>query len=257
MSRRLQLISLVIACGTLCRGGEIELTGLVDMGSCRLACVKFEANGLTVRPGERAGDFLFEEMDSRAGWAQFRRGTNQVRIWLHSYCASPVGTIPVQDTRTLKREQALIRSGQMVAQDFSSGGPSEGSGSNIPEPADPYSLNESPYLLRAGADQRSPISRPTDNLGVSSSAQTAVPNSTSAPMPATVEVSGPVAGHGGSTVAALPTANQGSTPEGEGQSTVAASEPAVSEADQIRGLYGTAAFLAWDIARYRQAHPNL
>src|SRR5438105_3886267 len=118
MSRQLKLLSMVLASGSLCLGAEVELTGLVDMGSCRMACVRLKANSelLSLRTGERAGDLIFEEMDSRAGWAEFRQGTNQVRIWLHSYCASAAAT-PVESSRALKRQQALKRSGEAAAND--------------------------------------------------------------------------------------------------------------------------------------------
>src|SRR5437660_3571160 len=121
------------------------------MGSCRMACVRLKANSelLSLRTGERAGDLIFEEMDSKAGWAEFRQGTNQVRIWLHSYCASAAAT-PVESSRALKRQQALKRSGEAAANDSLSG-VSEDSQPEVLERVAPYPLLPNPSLLKPGA----------------------------------------------------------------------------------------------------------
>jgi hypothetical protein len=259
MSRHLPFLWLFVACGSFCRGSDVELTGLVDLGTCRMACVRLEGNdlALTVRIGERAGDFILNDLDSRAGWAQFRRGTNEVRIWLREYCASPAVGSPDGSRRVVKREQARIRSEQAAVPDLRV--LSEALRADVPRQIDPGALIANPNLLKAAEQPRGAIAGRPENVSLNSSIQGGPANSGSAPAASAGDQSTSTAliPNTSTTLYGSPAAGPGVTVDGTEGGTARSPGPVVSEADQMRGLYGAAAFLAWDIARFRQSHPDL
>jgi hypothetical protein len=69
---------------------EIELTGLADLGSVRMVCLRVEhgRQNLTLRLGETAGGITVKRIDFRSKTATVESGTNEVQLRLVSYCAS-------------------------------------------------------------------------------------------------------------------------------------------------------------------------
>jgi hypothetical protein len=69
---------------------EIELTGLADLGSVRMVCLRVERGrqNLTLHLGETSGGITVKRIDFRRKTATVECGTNEVQLRLVSYCAS-------------------------------------------------------------------------------------------------------------------------------------------------------------------------
>lgn len=92
-------VILLLAC---CSGAAfgaaptVELTGLVDLGSLRAACLKVQPGdqSLTLQPGKTAAGITLKALDAKAGWALVEQGTNRLRLRLVNYCSSTPKNAP-------------------------------------------------------------------------------------------------------------------------------------------------------------------
>lgn len=74
-------------------GAAIELTGLVELGGLRAACVRLDSGTPTVlHLGESAAGMKLVALDVRAGWACFQLETNTVTVRLAQFCSSSTPT---------------------------------------------------------------------------------------------------------------------------------------------------------------------
>jgi hypothetical protein len=67
---------------------DIELTGLADLGTSRMACLRVAGaeEAFTLHKGETAFGITLKDIDARAGWACVERGTNQYKLRLVERC---------------------------------------------------------------------------------------------------------------------------------------------------------------------------
>lgn len=82
----------LLGCSLRLQAGDaagLELTGVVDLGSLRLACLKIQpgGQGLVLREGQTRAGVKLVDLDARNGWVWLEQGTNLVQLRLR-YSAS-------------------------------------------------------------------------------------------------------------------------------------------------------------------------
>jgi hypothetical protein len=251
---------------------NIELTGLLEIGSSRVACFKIpgEDKGFTLHPGEEVAGLLLKQIDAKGGWAIFERGTNQFKVRLSTYSAAPaplstnlpppVGRPP--RSPTLLSAPTDVASGENTAVP---GGASDsdpaGSQAALPSSTNPLLMNLSAGKMPGPSD---PSTLPGSDASLAANRNQASASSAPATAPNFSQVQAPNGMQNGSQVSGssdtstrLPGAALQSATDSPAQASSAdpANQPLSpaearrQEGERIRFLYGTAGFLAWDVAQ--------
>jgi hypothetical protein len=210
---------------------EIELTGLADVGSVRMVCLRVEHGRqyLTLRLGETAGGITVKRIDFRNKTAAVECGTNEMQLRLVSCSASGCSEASVVSA------PAQLPSNWSVASRTASGHPDAGSGT----------LQDAPHSSRlpdaavvagnhAGGGGQSSAHLPSNTVGRASAEPGAVPavDLSGQPVAATPEV-----------VSASPAGEPSQDENWD------STDPMQAERDRILTFNGHGAFLAWDRAR--------
>jgi hypothetical protein len=91
--------------GTGVGGGSIVLTGLLDIGPARAACLKVDGNSLVLHPGETASGLVLRELNAKAGWAVVFDGASEIKVWVSNAIVGSVdAAAPVQTGRSYARQ---------------------------------------------------------------------------------------------------------------------------------------------------------
>ena len=227
------LLVFFLATSALCE--EVELTGLIDLAGCRMACFRILHSGATpvLRPGESAEGITLESLDVRTGMARVLSGRRPLRLKLASFCALPT---KVANNPTLQATRAQNTASPNV-------GAAEGT----------------PLSLAASAGDRGMEHQPDDTrrftrvAAAGMNAPATGSPATRAPQPQ--EFSEPVGGpvDGDSETIASPGTTAPTNTDKPVHHPLPENDPAYAEGEQIKMQYGLEAFLAWDLARGQAA----
>jgi hypothetical protein len=262
------------------RSEEIEITGLVDFGNLRMAFVKVGDPGLqvTLSPGQSVRGVTLRDFNSKEGWALFLQGTNESKIWLHSYCTTSSVLVPGSGPPTAPQPQ-FAAGGEAAGQNLVDGesGEVQGAAHGLETARARYTVPpDAPMTpwLRAYLDAKQTPHAPETGSQAPVASGEAVPKSPATPVVSfapseSISVGNPSAdtasplGIGGGMVsepgtpASLPSPNPAlnaseavspAEPVAAAISPVSAADALEAEGEMIRGFYGVQAFFAWDMA---------
>jgi hypothetical protein len=259
---RLPASVLLLSLGLSCPAGEVELTGLVDLEACRLACVKLDGRAFTLRSGEVVSGITLVSLDAKAGWALFKDDTREMKVWLATFSSASSGSIveapPVVSPSSLVRLRAargvpkplreennpsatpieLPRNSGDVG-DLNPGMILAGASgwlAPLPSPNQPALTSGPGFSLTPRPSETPPAS--ADNNALGHAVSPPLPQPGNVPIAAGYTLASP--SQDTSTPAPLPSADPTGQP---------ANPQPLSEGERIRLFQGTQAFLAWDIAR--------
>lgn len=224
---------LLLGSGVLASCAEIELTGLVEIGGCRMACFRLAPGGeyIALRKGETSRGVTVEELNARSGWALFDFNGAPVRARLSNFCsvrsAVPAQKGEISSSSFGLSDQALPYTHIQVRQSDAPGSRSELS----PEPASPLSLG------LFGRTQAQPPA--------SSGGQTIAPENSTSGQPLEAEKE-PVLDQ--DPIMTTPTHEPGNDRRRAYEAALQ-SDPVYQEGEQVKLLYGLQGFLAWDVQR--------
>jgi hypothetical protein len=265
------------------RSEPIEITGLVDFGGVRMAFVKIGDPGqpATLRPGERAGDVMLRDFNSKEGWAVFLQGTNESKLWLH-YSSAISPTPALSSVQAASSRIRLSADGEGEISQLVVGQSRQESesapGSVILQAPYNYSLPpDAPmtpwlraYLDANQAPRTSDPGRPASNLQGGTAPKIApTPIEAVSPVEPNIAANSPAAApvvlsgntgaavESGPALASTPSENPApdtsvptsstATPDAAGNSSIDAANALKAEGEFIRGFYGMQAFFAWDM----------
>jgi hypothetical protein len=226
-----------------------ELTGLVDLGALRVACLKSTTGEtLTLHPGESALGVRLKEIDVKAGRAILERGTTQIPLRLISGCAhraadSGPGSGAVLDVRQKTNSDSLPSTGDV--EEVTSSRPLK-TGEEIHDrgAAGGSSVVAPRFLERPRLDSTAPSGPATTVLEASASAPTTPVES----KPVDLVGSPSADSTTGETVTGA--TQNGAGDRSGGLLSNAGKTEFWHEGERIRALYGDAGLFAWQRDQY-------